>query len=76
MPVPRLQRRVDEVKYVVVERTEEDETQEVERLGVAATATPTNFVSPRQDPAQAQPTVLQIRDDDSDSEGKGPPEVV
>ncbi|KAL5423901.1 hypothetical protein PMIN04_003571 [Paraphaeosphaeria minitans] len=80
MPLLRPRRREEEVEYVVVERTEENKAQEMERWGETATATPTTFVSPPQDYAPVQPTVLQIRDDDSDSdsddEDDGPPEVV
>ncbi|KAF9732443.1 hypothetical protein PMIN02_009677 [Paraphaeosphaeria minitans] len=79
MPLLRPRRREEEVEYVVVERTEENKAQEMERWGETATATPTTFVSPPQDYAPVQPTVLQIRDDDSDSdsddEDDGPPEV-
>lgn len=78
MPVPRLQKRVEEVKYVVVERTEEGKAQEVDRLAVTATATPTSIVSPRQDHPGPRPTVLQIRDDDDDDQNDGDrqPEMV
>ncbi|KAF2440161.1 hypothetical protein P171DRAFT_119229 [Karstenula rhodostoma CBS 690.94] len=70
MPVPRLQTRAEQAKYIVVERTEEDKAQEVEssRATATATATPTTFVSPRQDHTQPHPTVLQTRDDDDSDE--------
>ncbi|KAL1596334.1 hypothetical protein SLS60_008979 [Paraconiothyrium brasiliense] len=72
MPVPRVQKRVDDVRYIVVERTEDDRAQEVESSRVTATATSTTFISRPQGYVHPQPTALRIRDDDDDDDKKPP----
>lgn len=71
-------RREKRVEYIVVERSGEDQVQEVESSRITATPTPTTFISQRQANVYAQPTGLQVRhdgDDDDDDDDKKPPVV-
>ena len=78
MPVPRLQKKEESPRYVVVERSGNSQAQEMEESRATSAPTPTTF-STRPSGFQPEPTALRIRDDDdggNDDDDRGPPPVV